>query len=130
MELTQTTRILPVKLTEAEVALSANEMARAVEERDEMIDGVDQIKEEAKAEVKNLDNQITRADAIISDLAYQVRTNTQKREIECVWNRNDESSHMELVRKDDGDIIETRPMTAQEKQKGLFGKTGEETQPS
>ncbi|MGH9341468.1 MAG: hypothetical protein ACRD1R_18245 [Acidobacteriota bacterium] len=116
-------RILPVELSDDDVALRAEKMACYVEERDDELLNIEELKEQTKVAVKTMESAVAKFDKQISELAEIVRTHHEKQEVECEWDRNEnvDPPLMELLRLDTREVVESRPMTAQERQRGLFG---------
>jgi hypothetical protein len=94
-------RWLPVPLTDDELLLRGNELARALEEKSE------------------LESEIGTRNERILKLRGSIRSKREQREVLCEWSRNDERMVMELHRQDSGEVIESRPMTAEERQEKL-----------
>lgn len=71
----------------------------------------------AAAGFKARDEEIrARAD----ELSEAVKSGRENRMIECRWTRNETFQRMELGRVDTGEVIESRPLTHDEKQVKLF----------
>jgi hypothetical protein len=105
-------RWLPVPLTDDELLLRGNELARALEEKSEL-------EERLKSERDDIKSEIGTRNERILKLRGSIRSKREQREVLCEWSRNDERMVMELHRQDSGEVIESRPMTAEERQEKL-----------
>jgi hypothetical protein len=110
---TRETKDLPVVLTNRELRVRADELAKTV-------DHVKHIKAEKKANATKFKTQIEEAEGKIGDLATVVKERKELRPVEVVWEANYERSTMELVRLDTGEAIQVRSMTDKERQRQLF----------
>lgn len=106
------TRTLPVPLTDEEVMLRGAELARHLDE-------IDACEERLKAEREEIKAEISRHTEAAMTLRGAVRSRREHREVLCEWSRNDERLTMELHRQDTGECVESRPMTAGERQEKL-----------
>jgi hypothetical protein len=109
------TESLRCELTEWEVADRAANMARSVFAREEAEIERELANKAAKEVIKALD-------ARVSSLAREVRERAVYRLVDCVEQRNEIESMIETIRLDTSEIVRARPMTAEEKQLGLFPK--------
>jgi hypothetical protein len=101
------TRLLPVKLTDEEVALKSSELARDVKTRDEL-------EESRKEENTRRKDDIELYDKSIRSNAAAVRSREELREVEVEWRANLERRMMDLFRLDTDERIEQRSMTDEE----------------
>jgi hypothetical protein len=111
---------LPVKLTEGEVALRAQELASAEAELGEVEVQLDQFTEAAKGTKKNLETKISEARAKVGRFARVVRDRSEYRLVEVIEEPDYERGAMDTVRKDTGEIVSTRGLTETERQQTLF----------
>ena len=109
----ETNRSLKYVLTGEELKKISEQMANAVLERDEALDGLKSVQAQFKA-------RITGAEAMISLSASKIQTGYEFRNINCEVQRDYDTGQIQLIRIDTGEIIETRAMTASERQQDLF----------
>jgi protein subunit release factor A len=107
------TRKLPVKLNDEELADRGRAVAKAVEDRAAL-------QEEKKAADADINGKIKSQGEIIRCLSRVITTGTEDREVEVAINKDNESRMISVVREDTGEIVESRPMTADELQQNLF----------
>jgi hypothetical protein len=113
MEPDKETRKLPVKLTRDEYDAKASELAAKLMLAEEM-------KASLKSVTKNMNDQIAGVAKEIGTLTGIVRTRIEERDVECVEIRDEDRMVMHVVRCDTKDIVETRPMSAAERQLVMF----------
>lgn len=107
-------RNLPVKLTESETLTRGEELARTVE----------QYKAEEAAEkdrAKKAKEGLLALRTRMETLSRVVDTRTEHRDIPCGWHYARATLTAQLVRRDTGEVVETRPMTQAERQERLPG---------
>lgn len=110
---------LPCKLTDGEVARKADELAHELSKLNE----IEAKKKEATA---TFSAAIKQTNTRIHELGDTVRTKSEYRQIECVEQRAFEQNLINIKRRDTGDVVRTRAMTAKERQEELgFGFTPE-----
>ena len=107
------TRKLPVQLNDEEIADRGRAVAKAVEERA----ALQEAKKEADADING---KIKEQGGIIRTLSRVIATGTEEREIEVEVKKDNESRTVSVIREDTGEVVETRPMTAEELQQNLF----------
>ena len=106
-------RVLPVELTREERHERSMELAEKIAEARQL----ESQKKERAAIFKSHEEKLkTRCDL----LSEAIKSGREGREVECLWSRNDTYQRMELARLDTGEIIESRPLTAAEKQVAMF----------
>jgi hypothetical protein len=115
MDETKETRNLPVILSEAELKVKASEFAREFR-------ALDLMKEELKGITARKNNEIKHKALKVSVLSTVVDTGIEHREVECVQRQDREKLIIEIIRCDTGEVIQTRPMTANERQLIMFPK--------
>lgn len=108
---------LPCKLTEEEELLKGQEMAAALVE-------VRKLEEKKAAEASNMKAQIDAAKLTLATLGGIVRTRTEFRNVECEETRDERQMLIIRTRLDTGEIIDSRPMTEDERQPKLFAIGG------
>lgn len=101
-------RDLKVKLTDAELKNLAKQMSYEEQTNTE-------IREEAKSSAKGFKTRIDASDKIISDLAEKIRTETETRAVEVYEKADERTFTVKMYRADNHEMINTRPMTAQER---------------
>ena len=111
-------RKLPVTLKREEVEMRARSLASTIKERQDL-------DEERAAAAANYKEQLKALDKHIGDLSEVVRTEQELRVVPCYEQRNDRLGTIEIIRDDTSQTIESRPMTAEERQTVLFPARGE-----
>lgn len=106
------TRKLYCKLSEDERNERARQAVTLKEERDELEERAKVEHNAAKAKIKTLETQI-------DELATCAREGQERRDVDCLWRRDEEQLRMRLIRLDTGDEIDSRSMTDFERQLGL-----------
>lgn len=113
MQIRRFTRSLPCKLTDSERRLRGVKLAEANHERAEIElrkkDASAGFREELKANGKR-----------IEELSEQVSSGVEKRPVECCERPDEDRQVVEIYRVDTGAVIDTRPMTLDERQPKLF----------
>lgn len=103
---------LPVQLSEHERALRGEEMAREHAE-------LGRLQELKRDQAKLMKEQIDASEKRIGELAEQVRTGIEQREVLCFERLRGERGMVDLERTDTGEIIDSRPMRPDERQVGM-----------
>lgn len=96
-----------VKCTETEVAAKGRELARLLEQRDD-------VDEDKRETVKAFKVQLDGLDEEIRDTAKVVTSGVEMRPIECAERFVKDRALVETYRLDTGDVISERPMTVEE----------------
>lgn len=107
------TRLLFCPLTDEEIQRKAEKLAIAREEVNLKAAALKQHSSLVKEEIALLDGDI-------NSLAREIRTKQERRDVEVETRRNEDNLTIEVYRSDSGELIEARPMTADEKQRKLF----------
>lgn len=107
--MTEIYRKLPVQLSESEKALRGEEMAREVANHA-------RLEVEKKEETKRLGELVKQSDERIAELATQVNTGIEQREVRCIELLDHGRNLVELQRTDTREVIDSRPMRADERQ--------------
>lgn len=113
-------RSLSCDLTEAEVKEKADQLASTIKAREEAEAARKRDADKHKDTIKTLDGHI-------AGLAESVRDRSERRLVECRWERDDQARKMICHRTDTGEVIEKRAMTdeeLEEMQPTLFGVEG------
>ncbi len=113
-------RQLPVKLTDAE------RMARALRAA-ELQAEYNLVELRKKETARELGLELKRLRERIEEAQQAVRTGEEPQSVQIEHRRNEERRTIETVRLDTGEIIDTRPMTAEERQGKLFAISGGKT---
>ncbi|HEX5656191.1 MAG TPA: hypothetical protein VFX59_03310 [Polyangiales bacterium] len=121
--MTEIFRKLPVTLTAGEKALRGEEMAREVSRHAAL-------EVQKKDETKRLGELIKDSDERIAELALQVNTGIEHREVRCVELPRHARNVVEIQRADTGEIVDSRPMRADERQVGMPFDDDDETDSS
>lgn len=108
---------LPVLLSESELAARSAELARKVREAKEVEDEKKTSMSEFKAKAEGIDMKVR-------ELAEIVDTKQEDRAVECIVNPDYAAGTMVTVRRDTGEVVQSRPMTQDERQIHLFGPRG------
>lgn len=101
-------RDLKVKLTDAELKNHARTLAFEEQTNKE-------IQDEAKASAKGFKARLDASDAIISDLSEKIRTEVETRAVEVYETPDERTFTVKMYRCDSKEMINTRPMTANER---------------
>lgn len=112
-------RTLPVTLNDVECADRAKELVALMGRRDSEIADQLAAKQSMRARIKGMD-------ADIEKLAKTVRERREDRPVPCFHTFDGKAGTARLVRSDTEEIVETRPMTPDEKQRSLFELNEEE----
>jgi hypothetical protein len=104
---------LPVKLTEPEVAIRADELAEKVKELQDAKDGAKETQAAAKERISEIESEVKK-------LAGVVREKAEDRQVTCREVRNEERRTIDLVREDTGETVRYRAMTMSELTRPLF----------
>ena len=122
-------RTLPVDLTDTE------RMARAMRAAEKQAE-FSEIEERKKSTASELGAQVKQLRADIEDLQLAVRTGRENQKVQIETRRNESRRTIETLRLDTFEIIDSRPMTVEERQGSLFvveggrsdaAKSGEKT---
>lgn len=106
-------RQLSCKLSADEVAHRADELAREIAKHSAL-------EREKKDQAKAIGTAIGAVETVIFHLAEQVRTHSEERVVNCVWQRDEDGRRLDLVRQDTGEIVASRALTQSELQGKLF----------
>lgn len=116
------TMLLPVKLSEAEVALRAQELASAESVLGDAECRLDQFVEAAKGTKKGIETEIADARLEVGRLARVVRERNEQRSVPIMEEPDYEKGAMNTFRTDTHEIVATRGLTHEERQQSLFGR--------
>jgi DNA polymerase II small subunit/DNA polymerase delta subunit B len=105
-------RDLPVRLTREELEARGQMLALKVDERAE-------IEVEAKAEAAEYKAQMGDTDKEIRRLSRIVRDKSEPRPVECFEHLNFAGNEVQIVRRDTGEVVDTRAMTDADRQRNL-----------
>jgi hypothetical protein len=118
------TQLLPVKLTEVELALKAQELATAEAGLGTAEMAATAYLEEVKAEKGRLQSEVEKSRRSVRCLARIVRERAEEREVPIVEQSDFEAGAVNTVRTDTGEVVATRGMTPEERQRSLFSEKG------
>lgn len=104
------TRELPCELTPAELAARADAMAEA-----------ELAVERLKLERGEVSDAIKAQRLLRRKLAGVIDTGIERRDVRCVWTEDFTHNCFHLVRQDTGEVVDTRAMTAADRQENMFG---------
>ena len=105
----QQVEYLKYLLTEEEVAVAANDLAKLLDDAQALEDGLASVKADFKAKIE-------KCEADIRIKQRLVRDKCEYRNIECDIEYNYTTLTVKIIRKDNGDVVEERKMTMGEKQ--------------
>ena len=106
---------LPCTLSASELRRKADELAREVSHHAAL-------ELEKSLTAKALGEKIKNSDRKIVELAEQIRTGTEQREVKCTTVKDFEHNVVHTRRLDTKEIVSSRPMQAGERQAELFAK--------
>jgi len=112
------TRNQPVKLEEAAIRQRSSKLASTVSRKVLLQQEQAALKEHAKTQVRDMQDQIDVLAMEEFHLARIVLSRVEYQDVECevVPELVDQQHMVNIVRKDIGEVIETRPMTREERQ--------------
>lgn len=108
---------LPVVLSERELAARAAELAREVRKGKE-------VEDEKKTTMADFKARTEAIDMKVRELSEIVDTKQEDRSVECIVDPDYAAGTMVTVRRDTGEVVQSRPMTQDERQIHLFGPRG------
>lgn len=111
---------LPVKLNPQELALRAQELASAEATLTEREGELTQFVEAAKGTKKQIETAISDARYAVSRLARTVRNRAEDREVPIMEDADYEAGAVNTYRTDTNEVVATRGMTPEERQRSLF----------
>lgn len=122
---TKFTRDLPVKLTDAEQLLKGKELSKSMGDLLALESEAADVVGEFKKRIKDLRAEIEAKRLV-------VETGQENSPIACQEVPHFESSSVEIIREDTGEVIQVRPMNEAERQRALFKdqKAAEATGPA
>jgi uncharacterized protein YydD (DUF2326 family) len=106
-------RTLTCTLTEAELKAKADELAALVDKHNALVDEKKRISAQYKIKIDALKADLDLAAAVVRD-------RKEVRSVECRWITDFYRNVVKLVRTDTYEEIESRAMTAEERQRDLF----------
>jgi hypothetical protein len=113
-------QLLPVKLTEAEVAIRAQELAAAEGRLSEAEKRLERHITAAKAAREGITEEIQDERSAVRHLAEIVRARREDRDVPVVEEQDFDAGAVHTVRTDTGEVVATRGMTPDERQRSLF----------
>ena len=121
---------LPVKLTVAELALRAQELASSEHVLGDAETRLDAFVEAAKGTKKQIETEISDARYEVHRLARTVRDRSEERAVPIMEEPDYEAGAVNTYRTDSNEIVATRGMTAEERQRSLFEQKNAKKKPS
>lgn len=121
---------LPVKLGEPELALRAQELATAEQTLSDAERKLEDFVESAKGTKKAIETDISEARFRVSKLARVVRERKEEREVPIMEEPDYENGAVNTYRTDTNEIVATRGMTQEERQRSLFEEKRAKRKPS
>ena len=112
------TKVLPCKLSDEELGEKAKEIADVYTE-------IDALEDEKKVRASEYTEKINERSRAMAELIEQVKTRSAPRPVECITRANDRLGEVDEVRTDTGEVIETRPMGEDERQRDMFNGSAE-----
>ena len=108
------TRELPCELTATDLLRAGDAMAKC----ELAIEGLEENRKLANERAKKrVQTQVDRR----NELAHMIATGTEVRDVRCVWIEDFAHNVHRLIRQDTGDEVDTRAMTAADRQTDLLG---------
>lgn len=112
MKIVKITKTLPVKLTQDEMVNMSKDLAR--ENQD-----LGQVEDKKKDVVADFAAQTKKHEANISRLSRMVSTETEYRDVDCVWDFDYKKGNKVLIRTDTKEKIDEREITQDDRQRKL-----------
>jgi hypothetical protein len=107
---------LPVRLTAAEKALKAEQLVADMHE-------IQDLEDQKKTATSEYSSKIKRKQEHARQLAYELKTGTELRPVECYERPVYGDMVVELIRVDTGEVVSTRGMHPSERQRAMeFGE--------
>jgi hypothetical protein len=107
------TKKLPCKLSDAERALKSSELSREVLNNQRLL-------LERSLTAQRISKDLKASSRVIGDLAEEVRTGIELREVPVYEKRDYTARRVLTIRGDTNELVTARPMEPSEKQAGLF----------
>ena len=107
------TRSLPVQLNEEEIKIKGEELAKAVKEHKKLED-------EKKSVAATYGKQLKNSSFNVLELSHIVETGKEDRDVPVRKEFNARLNLCNVYREDTGDLVEARPMEADEHQNDLW----------
>jgi hypothetical protein len=108
------TRLLPVKLTEEEIKVKGEELAKSIDDHTNL-------EKEKKSVLSDFTKRLKESSEFVRRTAKIVETGTEFRDVPVRKDFDPKKNICRIFREDTGDLVEARSMTAEEYQKELFG---------
>jgi hypothetical protein len=109
----KTTKRLPVQLTEEDLRDRGDALAASVQQTAALT-------EEKKAQDAEINGKIKLSKEITRKLAGILASKTEEREVECDVTKDYKGNTVTTSRSDTGEVVDTRPMTPDERQEELY----------
>lgn len=109
---------IPVNLTDTEIRQYGKDLASVLDK----LSDVRAEKKEADADFKK---RIQEIESTVRDLTRKISTGKEERKVPLKAVENKSKWEVDIYREDTGELVRSRPMTAEERQANLFDKTDE-----
>ena len=107
---------LPVKLDSEQIAERGQEMAGKALDAARIELDIDKVKDEARGKLKELKEGLVEIRGRLKKLAFEVRKGEAVQSVLVEARFASDNSCVEIVRLDTGEIVETRPLTEEDRQ--------------
>jgi hypothetical protein len=98
------------------VQLTAEEFEAKAQEHSRLRFAIQEVEELKKSHMQQFGAQLKKLSVEAGRLAYDVSQKTEERELECAQRPDYAKRLVAIIRPDTGEIVRTRPMTAEERQ--------------
>lgn len=112
-------KTLPVPITREELEAHVDRMTAALSEIETMED-----------KRLKLNRELKEKRGVVKEVQELLLHRTEDKEVQCIEKWDYEAGKIFILRKDDDQAVSERPMTAQDRQLGMFGKGGGSSQVS
>jgi hypothetical protein len=119
----KTTRKLPVQLTDDELQQRSQALVGNIKQ-------TDALKEEKKTATSEFKARIGACNDVTKRLTEIISSGKEERDVECEMTKDYKGGTVTVVRLDTGEVVETRPMTADERQESMWTQKGEPRAPA
>jgi hypothetical protein len=117
---------LPVKLTDEEILEKAHELAEKANQARDWEKQIADVKAEMKKEIKRLESELMTCTDTVSELAWQIIRGEEDRPVMVREDFADDMSKVIIRREDTQEIVDTRPVSEEDRQMDLMGETATE----
>ena len=107
------TKELPCELTAEEHEARSQMLLETCKNEAETLEEYDDVKKSYRARLNTIQSEKAK-------LVEALDTGIEKRPVDCIARREDKLGELRIVRLDTEDVIDARPLTAEERQMGMF----------